>query len=498
MEASSRPVQSVAVPVVGVTQGSSLNPRGSRARTADLPTQSDTGPSWSQPPEKTTSKMPTCLRMTSPPTSQPNMQYTQPSSSPLIRPARFRVKVRVKDRVKDKLFLIAVPHSDTDTYTISWLANEAEVRYSQECGLRPRLSLTSDGALLSLHDPIVYLLHDNEEVLAEVLSWDLPPISDRYKRACDSLALAEDPSMSKILQLQESGSSIDLSNLSLNTEHLTPILRALKLQTTTRQLCLSGNRLGDAAVDELLASLVTMPNLTLLDLSSNQITHEGLRKLCEPSAPSRESPFQSLEELNLSLNPLGDGSSPFIASLIRSCPLLSTLKLQACGLTAKFLQHFTLSCRMKGSRQLKALALSHNDLGFKGVQLLLKILPHDVLSHLEISSVLNSLDDRPFLELFVKYFTQDGCVLTHLNLSRNSLTDDSIRNFARCLASAPSLTSLDLSENSGIGSRGLEMLLTALAERDSWMEVLDLTGCSVPHNNIEPDIARWNLGDLRL
>ncbi|GCB83026.1 hypothetical protein scyTo_0024038 [Scyliorhinus torazame] len=130
------------------------------------------------------------------------------------------------------------------------------------------------------------------QVLAEVQSWDLPPLADRYKRACDSLALAEDSSMSKILQLQENGSSIDLSNLSLNKEQLTPILRALKFQTATRRLCLSANRLGDDAMDELLASLVTMPNLTLLDLSSNRITHEGLRKLCDPSTPSRDSPFQ--------------------------------------------------------------------------------------------------------------------------------------------------------------------------------------------------------------
>ncbi|XP_072423831.1 tonsoku-like protein [Chiloscyllium punctatum] len=304
--------------------------------------------------------------------------------------------------------------------------------------------------------------------------------------------------MVKILQLQEQGSLVDLSSLSLSKEHLSPILRALKLQTPTHQLCLSANRLGDDTMGELLACLVTMPNLRVLDLSSNQITHQGLSTLCQASRPTEEAAFQSLEELNLSLNPLGDGCSQSIASLIRSCPLLSTLKLQACGLTARFLQNFALTCTMKGNKHLKTLILSNNDLGLKGVQFLLKNLPHDVLSHLEISSIFCDQEALQFLELVARYLTQGGCVLTHLNLSRNTLTDDSISDFARYLASAASLTSLDLSENPGITSRGVEWLLTALAQRDSWMEVLDVRDCSVQHFDNECETAKWNLGELRL
>ncbi|XP_038644645.1 tonsoku-like protein [Scyliorhinus canicula] len=247
--------------------------------------------------------------------------------------------IRVRVKVQDNTFLIPIPHSDSEVRTVSWLAEQATQRYYQMCGLRPKLSLKKEGALLSPQDPIIHVLQSNEEVLAEVQAWDLPPLVDRYTRACDSLRQAVNGLVLRACEAQESSTCFRLSNLSLNKEHLTPMLRALKLQTATRRLCLSANRLGDDAMDELLASLVTMPNLTLLDLSSNCITHEGLRKLCDPSTPSRDTPFQSLEELNLSLNPLGDGSSQLIASLIRSCPRLSTLKLQACGLTAKFLQH---------------------------------------------------------------------------------------------------------------------------------------------------------------
>uniref|UniRef100_UPI00398EA53F tonsoku-like protein n=1 Tax=Pristiophorus japonicus TaxID=55135 RepID=UPI00398EA53F len=486
------PVPAVPTPAVGEAWGSGAS-CGTGRQMVDLPAQSAASAARLQSPGGSAWEVPSSSTMITPSRSQPSIKRTVTSPLPTL-PAPIRVKVRVKH----KLFLIPVPHGASDACSVSWLAGEAAARYKRECGVRPLLSLTSDGALLSPHDLVIHVLQDNEEVLAEVLSWDLPPLSDRYKRACHSLAVAEDVSISKILQLQEKGPSIDLSALSLTMEHLTPILRALKLQTTTRELRLSANRLSDSAVGELLASLATMPNLTLLDLSSNHITHQGLRKLCGPDTHATDSPFQSLEELNLGLNPLGDSSSQSIASLLRSCPVLSTLRLQACGLTAKFLQHFALSCTMKGSRHLKTLNLSHNALGLKGVQFLLKSLHHEVLSSLEMAAVLGDQADRPFVELVVKYLAQDGCTLTHLNLSENSLTDDSISDFARCLPSFPSLAFLDLSQNSAISSGGLEMLLAACGERDSWMEVLELSGCSLHHDDIESETARWNLGELRL
>ena len=51
---------------------------------------------------------------------------------------------------------------------------------------------------------------------------------------------------------------------------------------------------------------------------------------------------QCLEELDLSLNPLGDGVSESLSCLLSCCPLLAKLSLQACGLTARFLQQHRL------------------------------------------------------------------------------------------------------------------------------------------------------------
>lgn len=46
---------------------------------------------------------------------------------------------------------------------------------------------------------------------------------------------------------------------------------------------------------------------------------------------------QNLEELDLSMNPLGDGCCQALASVLRACPALGTLHLRACGFGAGFL-----------------------------------------------------------------------------------------------------------------------------------------------------------------
>lgn len=115
------------------------------------------------------------------------------------------------------LFFFIFRPSEADSCTVSWLCEQASQRYYQKCGLLPRLSLQKEGALLSPQDLLLTVLHTNEEVrtalhnlpliviyqeritvtfpcfqvLAEVCSWDLPPLPERYKKACQSLAVGE-------------------------------------------------------------------------------------------------------------------------------------------------------------------------------------------------------------------------------------------------------------------------------------------------------------------
>uniref|UniRef100_A0A8D0GSS3 NF-kappa-B inhibitor-like protein 2 n=1 Tax=Sphenodon punctatus TaxID=8508 RepID=A0A8D0GSS3_SPHPU len=381
------------------------------------------------------------------------------------------------------------------SHPVSWLAEQASQRYYQTCGLLPRLTLKKEGALLAPQDLIVDVLQSNEEVIAEVQSWDLPPLAERYRKACQSLAVGEHRLLVKITELQDPGPLFSACGLMLRRLHLTPLLRALKLQTSIRQLRLSGTGLDDSTVGELLATIGTMPSLTLLDLSANQLGTEGLHKL--GAGPPGHTAFQSLEELDLSLNPLGDGCSQFLASLLQACPVLSTLRLQGCGFTMAFLQHYRLllASALRGAVHLKKLILSHNALGPMGLQQLLKSLPCDTLGHLEIGSVAaRPGEQQPLVDAVVGYLMQVRGVGGHSGIVMELLI------FFRCLPACLSLDSLDLSANAAVTIVGLRMLLSALRERNRGLHYLSLAGCSVqgPLDSITWARLSLDVRELRL
>ncbi|XP_006107625.1 tonsoku-like protein [Myotis lucifugus] len=395
------------------------------------------------------------------------------SSGPVLPPT-----IRVRVRVQDNLFLIPVPHSK-EAHSVAWLAEQAAQRYYQACGLLPRLTLRKEGALLAPQDPIPDVLQSNEEVLAEVTSWDLPPLTDRYRRACQSLEQGEHPQVLQAMERQGVGPLFSACSLALRQAQLTPLLRALKLHSALRELRLAGNRLGDGCATELLAALDTLPGLTLLDLSSNHLGPEGLCQLA--SGLVGKATLQNLEELDLSMNPLGDGCSQALASVLRACPALSTLHLRACGFGPGFLlsHQAALGRAFLDAKHLKTLSLSYNILGTTALSQTLQSLPAQTLLHLEVSSMVASKTDPGLVEPVVRYLTKEGCALAHLNLSANHLGDQAVRDLSRCLPLCPSLVSLDLSANPEISCAGLEELLSALQERPQGLSFLGLAGCTV-------------------
>ncbi|XP_062935624.1 tonsoku-like protein isoform X2 [Cynocephalus volans] len=395
----------------------------------------------------------------------------QPSAPVLPPPIRVRV------RVQDNLFLIPVPHSEA--HAVAWLAKQAAQRYYQSCGLLPRLTLRKEGALLAPQDPIPDVLQSNDEVLAEVTSWDLPPLTERYRRACQSLGQGEHQKVLQAVDRQGMGPSFSACCLALHQAQLTPLLRALKLHTALRELRLAGNRLGDGCAAELLAALGTMPNLVLLDLSSNHLGSEGLRQLA--TGLPGQATLQNLEELDLSMNPLGDSCGQALASLLRACPSLSTLRLQACGFGPSFfLSHqAALGSAFQDAEHLKTLSLSYNTLGTPTVARALQSLRAPTLLHLELASVAAGKSDSGLMKPVVGYLTKEGCALTHLTLSANHLGDKAVRDLSRCLPLCPSLISLDLSANPEISRTSLEELLSTLQERPQGLSFLGLSGCTI-------------------
>ncbi|KAM9341128.1 tonsoku-like protein [Symphorus nematophorus] len=441
------------------------------------------------------------FRPDTPPPPQINMQppaHTLAAPIPTSLPPPIRMRVRIQEDV----FLIPVPQSEADSCTVLWLCEQAAQRYYQKCGLLPRLSLQKEGALLSAHDLLLTVLHTNEEVLAEVCSWDLPPLPERYKKACHSLAVDENKRVTRLCEVQDGSSSVSVCGLSLSPSSLNPLLRALKLQASLTELRISGNRLHDDLLPELVATTITMPRLRLLDISACHITGEGLGKAVNALKGHSHPAFPCLEELNLSMNPLGDGVSESLSCLLSCCPLLAKLSLQACGLTARFLQQhrLLLASSMTGTGHLKSVCLSHNALGSTGFELVLKTLPLHCLTHLDLSAVRRGPSDYLPLEYLTKVLSQDECSLTHLSLAANGLTDSGVAILARCLPSCPTLVNLNVSGNPSVTSAGLHNILNALREACRPLTLLNLQGCQVsgPWDSAGLDGLSELVQDLRL
>lgn len=285
--------------------------------------------------------------------------------------------------------------------------------------------------------------------------------------------------MLQAVERQDSGPAFSACSLALRPAQLTPLLRALKLHTALRELRLAGNRLGDGCAAELLAALGTMPNLVLLDLSSNHLGPEGLRHLA--TGLPGQAVLQNLEELDLSMNPLGDSCGQALALLLQACPALRTLRLQACGFGPSFLlsHQEALGSAFRGATCLETLSLSYNALGTPALARALHSLPAHSLLRLELGSVAASKSDLGLMEPVLRYLTQEGCVLAHLSLPANHLGDKAVRDLGSCLPVCPSLVSLDLSANPDISRSSLQELLGALQERPQGLDFLGLSGCAV-------------------
>ncbi|XP_046907916.1 tonsoku-like protein [Hypomesus transpacificus] len=217
-----------------------------------------------------------------------------------------------------------------------------------------------------------------------------------------------------------------------------------------------------------------------------------------PAQPGR----RCLEELDLSVNPLGDGVSQALACLLSACPLLARLALQACNLTARFLQQhrLLLAQALAGMGHLKSVCLSHNSLGSTGFELVLKTLPLHCLTHLHLSAVCSGAVDPPALEHLTTIMSQEDCSLIHLSLAGNGLTDSSVAIVARCLPVCPSLVSLDLSGNPAVTSAGLHNILSGLQDGRPPLTLLNLQGCQVagPWDAADLDALSLLVQDLRL
>ncbi|XP_071275232.1 tonsoku-like protein [Agelaius tricolor] len=249
--------------------------------------------------------------------------------------------------------------------------------------------------------------------------------------------------------------------------------------------------MAEPALRELGQSLGGLAGLARLALPNAGIGAHGIRSLCQAGAA-----LQSLQVLDLSLNPLGPPGGRALAALLGLCPALLSLDLRGCGLTEAF--------PIPETSPLRALALSYNPLGRAGLRQLLRTIPARGLRSLELASVTggdNRGDSRgdsrgDIGRDVAEYLQQPGCALCHLSLAGNHLRDGDIDELARALPACPSLLSLDLSANPGLASGTFRELLQGLGRRGRGLERLGLAGCGL--GEVELEGARGKIRELRL
>lgn len=390
--------------------------------------------------------------------------------------------MRLRVWVQDKMFLIPCPQGNAqEAKCVGWLAEQASLRYFSSSGLRPKLALkTKEGAFLSVEDKVTDVLSSNEEVIASVESWDLPPLSERYRDACLNTNTVLQVDVLHILEADPHLSSLHLANKALQDIFVLPLFRALQCHDTLTKLSLPGNRIGDSGIQHLVSALPTLPSLAILDLTSNGITYKGL-SLVAGALTSKDSLssgtqqnciLQKLEELSFSYNLLGDSAGSSLAVILKGCPILTYLRIESCGLTHEVVsQGKALASAFKGSKLLH-LSVAFNSLSPQGITDLMTVLPPESLSHLNITS---SLQDKGNQLAFhsIERFMEIGCILSHLVLGDCGIDDKDLELLLKARHMF-SLLSLDLSCNK-IGTNGLP-LLERLVKESCKLSTLILAG----------------------
>ncbi|XP_052815390.1 tonsoku-like protein [Mya arenaria] len=379
--------------------------------------------------------------------------------------------LRIKVQVEDTVLMIPVVDPDCSR-TFAWLAEEVASRYKQMVGVRLKLSLGKEGARFAPTDLVSLMLENNDKLESYLESRDQqPPMADTYREACKVQQVVFYQNIHNLLGSSDVPGKVKLSNLALGASRIQPVLRAIQHHTTLRELFLSGNRLGDEGLGNLCKILSTIPNLTLLSLTCNDITPEGLQLMTAAATAENSKALQNLGTLELSHNLLCDGSLVQVAGLIRALPILHTLALSSCGLTAGFFHtnRITLTEALHGSK-IQALDVSYNRLGCVGLELFLTCLKPTTVTSLDLSAIIDDQRSSQVYRHLYNYATEDGCALQSLTMCDCNLAMEDVDYLTRLPLFAKHLQKINLSNNPKLTNQMLQDLIQSGCSESSMLE----------------------------
>ncbi|XP_041960849.1 NACHT, LRR and PYD domains-containing protein 12-like isoform X25 [Alosa sapidissima] len=268
--------------------------------------------------------------------------------------------------------------------------------------------------------------------------------------------------------------TLRLAECTLSEKSCRIVATVLQSPNSLIELDLSHNDLGDSGVQLLFKGLSSHCKLQTLRFAGCILTD----KSCEIMASVLQSP-NSLIELDLSHNDLGDlGVQLLFNGLSSPYCALQTLRFAGCKLTDQSCEIVTSVLQSVNSAQLQQLDLSHNDLGDSGVQPLSKGL------------------SSPY------------CNLQTLRLAECKLSEKSCEIVATALQSPNSLIKLDLSYND-LRDSGVQLLMNELSSSHYRLQTVRFAGCKLsekscgivatvlksPNSLIELDLSHNDLGD---
>ncbi|RUS26354.1 hypothetical protein BC938DRAFT_470881 [Jimgerdemannia flammicorona] len=356
---------------------------------------------------------------------------------------------------------------------VEWLIGEAESKAELLFGGKVKIKhLILDGLILHPKDLIADIDTSGNAISAVI-----------YKNTCARLDILVDPMVLELLEEAMKSGDASLAALGFETKTLKPVALALNLGILNH-LDLSQNMLSDASLSlfSITPTPAFLPHLSRLDLFSNRITAKGLMTFLEGLD------VPTLQELDMSYNPLGVGALELLADCVMRFARLNKLSMEYCNVSIDVEEAAVGRLRTKYEACVMCEYLAR-------VHFLVEFMQKGWVKVYSRSRISNKLR--------VSFFTGAGANLS-LNLANNkSISPTGVGDLIKLLVHIPRIELLDLSrlqrsagwgeigslsrllhlkelnlQNSDIGPEGAKAV-GILLKRSLYLAKLDLAYCEL-------------------